>query len=204
MRPFNGIARLYRWLQRSLHLQPEDKERLRQEFFTVGTHYYVAARYAFFGGMIPTAGNLFHLAIEMYLKAYLSLRLSELERRRLGHSLRRIWRRFKRDVRDPALDQFDSTIKTLHKFETIPYPERMIRLGAEINFSLARPIRRSGRATATWLRKPRYEVCVHEIDELVAVLVPKIGLNPTVFRDMLSEDGKAYLKRDNPTSIWNA
>ncbi len=194
---FRKIAKPLEVFRRML---PENKERLLKEYFTTATHYYVSARYAHFGSMIPTAGNLFHHAIEMYLKGHLSLKLNERERKKLRHSLWQIWRRFKRDVGDPTLDKFDSIIKALDKFEDIRYPEKLLRLGANINFGLARLP--PGPST-TGGRQPLYELYVQEIDELVAILFQKTGVNPAFYLTMLSEDRNAYLKKDNPMKhVW--
>ena len=176
------------------------KQNLRYKYFEAATHYYVSARFAYFGWMIPTAGNLFHHAVEMYLKGHLSLKLNERERKRLRHSLRRIWRRFKRDMDDPALDKYDSVIKYLDKYEDIRYPEKLVHQGATIQFGLARP---PPVATTTGVRQPEYELYVPEIDELVATLFQKTRLNPAAFLIMLSEEGKACLKKDNPMKqVW--
>jgi hypothetical protein len=41
-------------------------------FFKTGSQYYIAGRFAAFAWFHPVAGNLFHHAIEMYLKGALS------------------------------------------------------------------------------------------------------------------------------------
>jgi hypothetical protein len=76
----------------------EDKGALLVEYFRAGIDYHTSARFAAFAGFIPLSGNLAHLAVEMYLKGYLCRKLSERERRNLGHRLRKIWKRFKEEL----------------------------------------------------------------------------------------------------------
>ena len=51
-------------------------EAARSEFFSAGTQYYVAGRYAVIVGLIPVAGNLLHHAVEMFLKGGLASSIS--------------------------------------------------------------------------------------------------------------------------------
>jgi hypothetical protein len=70
------------------------------------TQYYVTVRFAAFAWFIPVTGNLFHHAIEMYLKGHLSATMTDKELRdNLGHDLTKIWRRFKQSLSDTMLDQ---------------------------------------------------------------------------------------------------
>jgi len=59
--------------------QPENTEDLKNLYFRYATDYYVAARFAFFARSNPTAGNLFHHAVELYLKGSLTHELNERE-----------------------------------------------------------------------------------------------------------------------------
>ena len=59
-------------------------ERLQAEYFKIATDYYIAGRYAYFSALIPTAGNLLHHAVELYLKGYLCPYTDEGHRRELG------------------------------------------------------------------------------------------------------------------------
>ena len=119
--------------------QPENAKDLEDLYFRYATDYYMAARFAFFARSMPTAGNLFHHAVELYLKGSLTHELNEKGRKNLGHRLDRIWRRFKQSIREPQLDRFDGVIAALDKFESIRYPEKTARLGAGLGFSLAAP-----------------------------------------------------------------
>jgi hypothetical protein len=55
--------------------QPENTKDLKDLYFRYATDYYVAARFAFFARSMPTAGNLFHHAVELYLKGSLLMSL---------------------------------------------------------------------------------------------------------------------------------
>src|SRR5437660_8905189 len=107
----------------------EDEGILFQEYFSAAIQYHVSARFAAIAGLIPVSGNLAHHAVEMYLKGYLCTKLTEKERRRLGHNLRKIWRKVKQHIGDSTLDKFDDTISAIDKFERIRYPEEIARKG---------------------------------------------------------------------------
>jgi len=78
-----GITAFWRSASNRKKAAPENEEDLRGRYFDAATHYYVAARFAYFARAIPTAGNLFHHAIEMYLKGCLVQTHDEGRRRRL-------------------------------------------------------------------------------------------------------------------------
>jgi len=180
--------------------QPENAEDLKNLYFRYATDYYVAGRFAFFARSMPTAGNLFHHAVELYLKGSLIHELNEKGRKNLGHRLERIWRRFKQSIREPGLDRFDGVITALDSFENIRYPEKTARLGAGLGFSLAAP---GPTLLGSFKDKtPQYTIIIHQIDELVAELVKKSALNPHFLKVRISEGEKIYLTRDNPTTIW--
>lgn len=133
------------------------------------------------------------------MKGYLCLKLNELERIQLGHSLKRTWKTFKRTVADPALAKHDKSIAAIDKFENIRYPEKFARLGGQIHFSLDHPIPGEGPTTSY---PPVYTIVVAEIDELVEAVFTKSGLNPKFFLSGLSNHGLTYLKQDNSSTIW--
>jgi hypothetical protein len=73
-------------------------------FFKTGSQYYIAGRFAAFAWLHPVAGNLFHHAIEMYLKGALSKTKSLSDLRKLSHDLLSGWAAFKVHANDRALD----------------------------------------------------------------------------------------------------
>src|SRR5207253_10827 len=112
--------------------------RLKESYCRLGAEYYLSGRFAFLASHVPmtVTGNLFHHAVEMLLKGYLSTTSNEEERKKLGHRLKQIWRKFKQDVGDPQLDRFDSMIAELDKFEDIRYPETPLKSGMAVMFSV--------------------------------------------------------------------
>src|SRR4051812_41410629 len=104
-------------------------DRVRVEFFGLAFQYYIAARFAASAGLMPVVGTLFHHAIEMFLKGELCKRLSEQQRRKIGHRLTELWRAFKAQMADRSLDTFDTLISDLDKFEDIRFPEKIVSLG---------------------------------------------------------------------------
>jgi hypothetical protein len=128
-------------------------------FISAGMHYYVAGRYAVFAGLNPTAANLLHHAIEMALKGALAKKSVDLRAlKRLNNDLPRIWREFKAQY---GIDgsTFDGVIDELQKFETIRYPDVIVKQGLTSEIGRGKPSPPSGHAMfALWLG---------EIDELM-------------------------------------
>ena len=95
-------------------------------FLTLGFQYYIVARAAALSGLLPVSGNLFHHAIEMFLKARLSQThtLEELKKPRFRHSLHAAWNAFKAEVSGDILAQFDSTIDALQRFESVRWTQK--------------------------------------------------------------------------------
>ncbi|MGH7771543.1 MAG: hypothetical protein ACREQA_04845 [Candidatus Binatia bacterium] len=179
----------------------EDKETLRERYFLLGTHYYAAARFAYFGTLMPMAGNLFHHAVEMYLKGYLCRWLNESERRKLRHSLTRIWKRFKRYAGNPTLSKYDTMIKELDRFETLRYPERWPEQGVMlVQWDLTRSVPTF--STSTHSQVSSYYLVVHDIDELVAYVFLAVPLNPRFISNEIHPAEAVYLKKDNPSGLW--
>jgi HEPN domain-containing protein len=98
----------------------------KKNAFQQATQYYVTARFAYFAGLIPVCGNLFHHAIEMYLKAALSSSVSVEKLKKDSHCLKKLWDRFKKEMADLSLTQFDCAIRRLNKFEKIRYPDNLV------------------------------------------------------------------------------
>lgn len=176
-------------------------ERLKSEYFNIGTQYYLAARFLAFPPQAPVVGNLFHHAIEMYLKGHLSVKLPESYLKgTLRHKLENIWREFKNDAPHPALARFDKTIAALHRFESIRYPEEIVKKGmlVKISFEKPPPEVRSG----VRRKEPKYEAIISDIDELVAVIFEKSSVSPSYYAMSLSDEARACLTRWNKTKIW--
>jgi hypothetical protein len=179
-------------------------------FFTNGCQYYVAGRYAAFAGFASTVGNVLHHAIEHFLKGGLSKTKSLPELKQLGHNLPRIWEVFKTQVNDPALAQFDGVIATLHEFEEIRYPDPIVAGGMQCTIDITKARRDAVKAirdalspaSTPTLSVPEYELCLEEIDELVAGLFVAASRDPKVYFQMMMHkpEAKQYLVKDNAVS----
>jgi HEPN domain-containing protein len=174
----------------------ENKDALFQEYFGAAIQYHVSARFAAIAGFLPLSGNLAHHAVEMYLKGYLCRKLTEKERRKLGHSLHKIWRSVKQDIGDSTLDQFDATISAIDKFERIRYPEEIVRKGmtATIGF------KKGGTVTGPGGQKPSFELVIDDLDALAKRILEHSNVNPKFFTNGLSNDARTYLTQSSDFS----
>jgi|SRR5215831_14725742 len=188
---------LLAWWRRPATTQKEDKDRLRTEYFRTALHYYILGRYATTAKFSPIPGNLVHHAIEFFLKAALIEQLDEAARRnKYRHNLSKLWRLYKRERNNPALDKFNQTISDINKFERIRYPEEILRLGmlAEIGFV------RNTFAPPPGAKRPtgaRYQLALDEVDELVKLIFEIERINPAFYMGSLDEHAKRYLDHQN-------
>jgi hypothetical protein len=192
---------LLAWWRPPATTQKEDKDRLRTEYFRTALHYYILGRYATTAQFSPIPGNLIHHAIEFFLKGALIEQLDEEARRnKFRHNLSKLWRRYKRERNNPALNKFDQTISDINKFERIRYPEEMLRLGmlAEIG-----PVRNTFPPPpgAKWPTGERYQLTLDEVDELVKLIFQIERINPPFYIGPLHEDAKRYLNHRNNWSL---
>jgi hypothetical protein len=169
------------------------------EFFKVGSQYYVAGRFAAFAWFHPVVGNLFHHAIEMYLKGALSKPKGLSDLRKLSHNLPRIWSAFKVQANDPALDRFDAVITGLHDYEELRYPDSVLAKGMESTIHIVRPPIASARATSL----PHYEICLQDMDELTDVIFTAASRNPKAYL-MLNTTAREFLTKENMASRLTA
>jgi hypothetical protein len=162
---------------RAPRISRDRAERLEQWYFDTGVSYYVSARMAYFARAIPVAGNLFHHAVEMLLKGYLCRTLDDRGRWRLKHNLRRTWRRFKDEVRDPSLSRFDETIRAVDGFEQLRYPEKLKSYAMQVQ--LTGPF--SHQEGTHGRRANSFTLAVNDVDELIAMLFAKAGFDPNFY-----------------------
>ena len=178
-----------------------DRERTKDEYFLAASEYYVTGRFAFWTKLPSICGNLLHHAIELFLKGHLWLTLTPEDLKALGHSLPRIWRRFKDATADSRLGAFDPTIENVHAFEALRYPESVIENGALFHFEVTRAdLDRSRAADKVPGHPPRYLLVLEEVDRLVFLLFDVCSRNPIVFlRGRLrNPDSLKYLTESNP------
>jgi hypothetical protein len=140
---------------------------------------------------------LLHHAVELYLKGALAGILNATQMKKwYGHDLKRLWKVFKGRHADPALDRFDGTIKALHRFEDIRYPDHVAKRGGILPISWAEralPVRLQG------LRRPRtYDVAIADVDRLVIQIMRRIPVNPKFFVGRLHRSGRGALAYQNP------
>jgi hypothetical protein len=190
------VGALIAWLlwKRRRRPTPEDKDSLKQLYFETGLQYYIAARYSAIAGLIPISGNLFHHAFEMFIKGHLTQDLDEWERVRLGHSLKHLWKRYKKVIGDPALDGFDAVIKSLDRFEDIRYPEPVARRGMTGSIDFVSPTR-AAVTTSGSRQPPAYDLNVADLDALRKLIFAKSLVNVVAFTGGLNRDALEYLNR---------
>ena len=171
-------------------------------FCDLATQYYVAGRLAARGGLVPVHGNLFHHAIEMYLKATLvgTVTMPQMKQT-YGHNLVKLWSAYKAQQHAPVLGRFDKTITALHRFESIRYPDAIVTRGMLTGVVWTRGGVKIPNAKKNPRRpEPKYEVVIAEVDELVIEILDRAGRNPKVFVLSISGDARAALSYQNPTS----
>ncbi|MEW5979746.1 MAG: hypothetical protein AB1898_28445 [Acidobacteriota bacterium] len=151
-------------------------ERLKETFCDLATQYYVAARFGAQAGLLPVHGNLFHHAVEMYLKAALvaTLPVGQMKKK-YRHDLTALWDQFKTKEADPVLSRFDPAIQALHKFESIRYPDEIVDKGmlASIAWQPHHAVTGTGSAKVP----PKYEVIIADIDDLVIEVLQRASVN---------------------------
>jgi hypothetical protein len=193
---------MYKFLDRILQKLRGDRSvptpNIDVTYFRLATEYYVAARASWSAGGTTVAGNLVHHAIEMYLKGDLAREESPECVRGYGHDLKRLWKAYKKKHSGKSLSAFDRTIKDVHKFEDIRYPDAISKKGMFFSLPLSRPsppLRQNfvrGGATP-----PTYFVALDEVDALVKAVYDTASVDPEFDFRLLTEEGRAALHRYN-------
>jgi hypothetical protein len=173
------------------------ESREAQRFFDLGVQYYAAARFAAFAWLIPVSGNLFHHAIEMFLKGHLSSKMTLRELLKFQHRLKDLWLAYKVEVADNTLARFDQMIAEIDEFEDLRLPDRVLANGMSCIISIVH----IHEPTDTSRPEHQYQIVVKEIDVLVKVLFEKASLNPSFFSHMLGDEAIEYLTKDNEFRI---
>jgi hypothetical protein len=160
-------------------------------FVSSAVDYYVAGRYAVFAGLDPTAGNLLHHAVEMFLKAGLAKKGKSLaELKRLNHRLPDIWNEFKTHFPGHSLNGFDSVISELHKFEEIRYPDSIVSKGMLCGIDPGKKPQVAMPANAPTV--PQHALYLGEIDELMIKLFSVASFSPPAFFGRLMPTAKSF------------
>ena len=172
-------------------------ERLASNFFNLATQYYVSARAATHAGLLPVPGNLFHHAIELFLKGDLCNSISADDlKKKLGHHLPLLWDAF--TSRHPAEDfsAFAPCIAALDAFEDIRYPDEIVAKGMYSTISIG-PF--TPHIETPGVPPPGYHIVVQDLDAFIGLIFRKGAVNPKFHFGSLSAEAKASLLRDNLT-----
>ena len=176
----------------------DERDRLLPDW---SVQYYVAGRMAARGGLVPIYGNLLHHAVEMFLKTALLGVVNRQEmKNKYSHDLVKLWERFKAKEGDSGLIKFDATIRTLHEFEDLRYPDAIPHAGLSLSTTWHS-------SDAGKIEVPpgvqKYEVVISDVDRLVIEIMKRIPLNPKYFMHKVGSGGHEALRHENPhASDW--
>jgi hypothetical protein len=70
---------------------------------------------------LPVCANLFHHAVEMFLKGGLARKHKLSDLKDMGHDLKKLWNAYKAEFTNSTLKRHDKTISGRNKFEDIRY-----------------------------------------------------------------------------------
>jgi hypothetical protein len=176
-------------------------ERDRLNYSKMATQYYLAGRIGTFAGSLPVAANLLHHAVEMYLKADLRTVLSREDlKSSYGHDLRATWKEFKAQHDAAGLGAHDATIRALHKFERIRYPDAIADRGMFASIAIARPLTPPRMSAASGVTPPNYHLVLADVDHLVRAIFDATGMNPGFYFQFPTVPKKfqTFIYRHNP------
>lgn len=145
-------------------------------FMQSACQYYAAARFAMHAQCFPVCGNLFHHAVERFLKAGLAQQRALSDLKDMGHALKeKLWPAFKVDFPNTALEQYDNTIAWVDKLEALRYPEKIIKCGMGV-LAMWSP----GLVEVPSGAK-QYVIIVSDIDDLIVDMFKVCSRNPVAF-----------------------
>jgi hypothetical protein len=174
---------------------------LDEHFYRAAIQYYSVARFSVANRLTYLAGNLFHHAVEMLLKGRLTHAYSVKKLRdanHFAHDLGNCWAAFKALFPTEDLSGFDKLIAQLHAFESIRYPDNLVKSGAHITIGFVRAQSIPAPSAA-----PGERVCqlpVTDIDALMNRLFPLCGINPEAYVAGLGDAAIAALDVYNVSS----
>ena len=178
-------------------------EELKYRFCDLGMQYYVAGRLAARAGQAPVHGNLLHHAVEMFLKGALldTVSVDQLRKRPYSHDLAALWDGFKSKESDATLDRFNAAIQGLHAFESIRYPDEIVRKGMATGVAWAPDDISFEGGT---LQLPQYIVHINEIDELVVEILRRASVNPKAMTMKMSNNvaRESFLYQNPFAAAW--
>jgi hypothetical protein len=164
------------------------------QFIQLGVQYYVAARAAARAGLLPVCGNLYHHAVEMFLKSGLVRTHSMADlKNTFGHRLPQLWSDFKTEFPAPILAQYDQLIKDIEDFEEIRYPEKVIKQGAVMILGYRSTNSTPAGSGSPQRQEPIYTLYYDDVDRLIGELFTVLSRNPLFFLGGLKPEIKALL-----------
>jgi hypothetical protein len=165
------------------------------QFFGQGMEYHTAGRFAAVAGFPKLTGNLFHHAVEMFIKAHLSktVSLDDLKDK-YGHKLTKLWGAFTAQFPREDLSIFNEFIQGLDRFEKIRYPDLILEKGASITVGWG-PRDTFGASTDSFLTS--FKLSVSEMDALVNRLFVVCSVNPHWYTMGLSTEARRALEMFN-------
>jgi hypothetical protein len=170
-------------------------DKLRDAFLVLGSQYYALARYCAENFYLPITATLFHHAIEMLLKGYLTKYKTSKELKTVRHNLVALWEIYKDNSTEESLSRFDYTITQLDRVELLRYPDSMVDDGFILNVSLNphQPTTEFPNPN----KLPQYSVQVLKLDEIAATIYKSCQVaSAPYFKDAPTE-----LKYTLPPSI---
>jgi hypothetical protein len=143
-------------------------------------------------GLNPTAGNLLHHAVEMYLKGALAKKGKDLAYlKQFNHRLSDIWTDFKAHHRGDVTE-FDAPILELDRFEEIRYPDSILEKGMKSQIGLVNPPAANTANTV----QPTYALWLGQVDRLIAKVLQLASINFQAFAPVMPQ-AKEYLNNQN-------
>ena len=162
-----------------IEAEPSRQDKMRDAFLVIGSQYFAQARYSSIAFYLPVSATLFHHAIEMLLKGYLSYYKSSAELKRIGHNLTEIWEMFKQQVGDSGLSCFDSTIMEIDKVELLRYPDAIVDEGYILHVSLGNPV--VPLAFPDMDKVPNYYVYISDLDAIAEKVFAACSVSPVPY-----------------------
>lgn len=170
------------------------EDKITDAYIVLGCQYYALARYCAEFQYQPVGSTLFHHAIEMLLKGYLSRFLPKSKLKKIGHDLEKLWTEFATNNKDSQmLSRFNSAVSELNKIEDLRYPESMVDDGLYLNIRIgAMPLTLPGGD-----KLPKYSIEVLDLDEITSEIIKRCNTDAKIYFKNLPKD----LEKTLPSSF---
>jgi hypothetical protein len=179
-------------------LQKKDPIIERASLFEAAVQYYISGRWAVFNRLFGVAGNLLHHAVELEIKAALSVEGNCLAQpKKYGHDLEKLWLALKKQLNDPGLDQFDGTVSALDRHEKLRHNDFVLAREMQQTINVRKTLPPSNNCPES-----KCELCLEDIDHMFATVFKVTGLAAAVFLGGLSPEAQQVLDREN-LHLWS-